>query len=624
MRLRIEHVALVGTTREVSFTPGLNIIQGGITTGKTTLMRLIRMLVGASVSNLPPEVKDNVSTLAGTLLIADERVDVVRPLVTTPTAKVAVATASGIALRLPALQRDQTASTTYGGWLLEKLGLPDLRVPTAPTKDDSDTTALSINDFTIYCRLVQERIDSSVLSVDQMQNVKRKQVFEVLYGIYDAHVAALEAERRGLSDEARALGAGARAFLRFLDDTPWQNRTALEAERSEASRRLDEINADDARQSRAAQRTGEAHRLRNEALRLDAEIASERNLVTRDAESVSQLEELLAQLETQSARLTKSIVAGSRLYDLEFEVCPRCASPVTKDRSDADHCYVCLQEPQAPVTREDLVAEQERLVTQINETDDLAASRREELSKRHASIATVDSERRRVGAELDRELNDFVSDRADGIAAQARERAAIEATVRRVDDYLKLYNRLEKSETRIAQLEDQITDLDARIEQGRAVEVESARRIDHLEGEFARFVEALGTPRFDGEPRAGINRKTYNPVLNGRSFEDLSSGGLKVLTNLAYIAAHHVTALDLQLELPHLLLIDGVTKNVGRDDYDQARVDAVFDQLLALGDRYGDRLQIIVAANDVPPQAADAVRLTLTESDRLVPDATDD
>jgi hypothetical protein len=99
----------------------------------------------------------------------------------------------------------------------------------------------------------------------------------------------------------------------------------------------------------------------------------------------------------------------------------------------------------------------------------------------------------------------------------------------------------------------------------------------------------------------------------------LSSGGLKVLANLAYALAHHLTALDFDLPLPGLLLIDGITKNVGRDEYDQARVDAVFATLLSIGAEHGERLQIIVAANDVPAAAEDRVALRLTPDDRLIP-----
>jgi hypothetical protein len=161
--------------------------------------------------------------------------------------------------------------------------------------------------------------------------------------------------------------------------------------------------------------------------------------------------------------------------------------------------------------------------------------------------------------------------------------------------------------------------LEADAEQANVVEATSAEKIERLEQHFAALVDAFGTPQFEGVPRAAINRRTFLPILNGRSFEELSSGGLKVLTNIAYALAHHLTALDFNLPLPGVLLIDGITKNVGRDEYDQARVDAVFAKLLEISEQHGDRLQIIVAANDVPPAVIDRVVLTLAADDRLIP-----
>ena len=70
------------------------------------------------------------------------------------------------------------------------------------------------------------------------------------------------------------------------------------------------------------------------------------------------------------------------------------------------------------------------------------------------------------------------------------------------------------------------------------------QRIDRLEAIFAGVVEEIGIPRFPGEPRAGINRDNYLPIVNGRSFSQLSSGGLKVLTNVAHALAHHESAIE--------------------------------------------------------------------------------
>lgn len=88
MRLRINSVALVGTSREVAFEPGLNVIEGPISTGKTALMRLLTVLLGGPYDGINPEVDESVSELAGEFLIEERTYSIVRRLVQTDTAPV--------------------------------------------------------------------------------------------------------------------------------------------------------------------------------------------------------------------------------------------------------------------------------------------------------------------------------------------------------------------------------------------------------------------------------------------------------------------------------------------------------------------------------------------------------
>ena len=49
MRLQVNEIRLEGADRSVSFSPGLNIITGPIASGKTTLVRYLRFLLGGSL-----------------------------------------------------------------------------------------------------------------------------------------------------------------------------------------------------------------------------------------------------------------------------------------------------------------------------------------------------------------------------------------------------------------------------------------------------------------------------------------------------------------------------------------------------------------------------------------------
>lgn len=96
---------------------------------------------------------------------------------------------------------------------------------------------------------------------------------------------------------------------------------------------------------------------------------------------------------------------------------------------------------------------------------------------------------------------------------------------------------------------------------------------------------------------------------------------MRVLVNIAYLLAHHRAALELDLPLPGLVMIDGINKNIGTAEYDAARIDDAWTQLIELSNTLGDQLQLVAAANDVPDRARPYVRLTLSADDRLIPTA---
>ena len=100
MRVRIDQISLLGTDRTVTFESGLNVITGPIASGKSTLLRLCRVLVGAGVEGMPQEVRKQVAAVSGKLQLGDESYDIVRPLNSSPSARIDVAGAAEN-LRLP-------------------------------------------------------------------------------------------------------------------------------------------------------------------------------------------------------------------------------------------------------------------------------------------------------------------------------------------------------------------------------------------------------------------------------------------------------------------------------------------------------------------------------------------
>jgi len=142
---------------------------------------------------------------------------------------------------------------------------------------------------------------------------------------------------------------------------------------------------------------------------------------------------------------------------------------------------------------------------------------------------------------------------------------------------------------------------------GRRDELATARsRVEDLSEAFDEILRRFTLPWLQS---AEVDQQTYLPVVNGRSLRDLSSGGMKTTTNVAYYLAVFVTALrDQEILLPSFLMLDSIRKASGTGKEDLARSERIYAYLQTLQElrRPPNPLprdfQLIVVDNDMPHQ----------------------
>ncbi|MGW6569263.1 hypothetical protein [Streptomyces sp. NPDC054975] len=621
MRLRIEEITLVGTSRTIRFEPGMNAIVGSMSGGKTATVSCLRALLGADVS-VVPELRGR--TIAGTVLVGDRRFRIVRPLVTTSNAMVEIAEVEGRGevWRLPASQLQAGYDATFRDWWRDVLQLPRLSVPRAPSDDTSPLVPVTISDYLMYCVLRQKEIDSSVFGTpdNYSKNIKRKYVFEILYGLYDPEAAGMRDRLRAVTTELAALTADANTLERILQTTAFASRAQLEVERQKTERELNHARQTDVDLADRIKLPGPTTvTLREGIAQTEAELARIAGAAEAEAVSVANLRELHGQLIAQSRRLTRALVAERLLNDFEFHTCPRCGSGVP-DRGDEHTCRLCLQTPPTLPAPSSLAAEQDRVIEQVTETEELIARSNNRLAQLQTALATQTQYRADLGEKLDRATSTYITDQADRIRRIAARQAQLEEHLARLDDGLALHDRLAGQAERVAELEREQEDLNSKIDATRHSNQAVSARLQKLDDAFEAVLRSFDAPRFDDQPGSYINKKTYLPVVDGRSFADLQSQGVEVLVNVAHVLAHqHVALNDGDIPLPNLLIIDGISSNVGHEGVDLERLRKMYASLLRTATEHVDRLQIIVTDNDSPPIEGIHRSLELSDTDRLVP-----
>jgi hypothetical protein len=622
LKLAIRKLSLVGTTREINFERGLNVVLGDLTTGKTPLMRALRVFLGTSYDGIIPEFS-HVSDLAGNLEIGDVTVSVVRRLVQSRDASVDIA-AEGFSARLPVRSPKRPGMPTYNSWFLEKFGLPELRVPTAPSKPaESATTPVSVADYLRYCRLTQDQIAKDILgSSEWFKDYKRRIVFRIYFGGYDAKVAQLQEQLREVESRLRTNVQQTHAFDQFLEGTVLANRADLKHELELAKGRVASSDERSAKLASASRKSPEAAQFGQAIIGFDAAIRDLEETQRSEMSALDQSEEIAKQLRAQSGRLTQAVVASSHFVDYEFRVCPRCSQMVEPGRAKGEDCYLCMQEPAEQLTRADLLAEQIRVEQQIDETEELIEVHKAAAERAAAEIEKTKEKRRRSSAALDRLTATYVSEHAQEIATNAAKRSAAASRVEQLETYSQLLAKADAARSSTQQLQLKRDGIEEQLERAEQIDRRASERMDHLEARFAEAGEALEIPRFTeaAEPRAAIGHADFEPIVNGRRVEQMG-GGMAVLVNVAYMIAIHRTAIELDLAIPGLMMIDGINQNLGRDEYDSRRYELIWRELIRLASDHSDRLQLIVATNDIPDfvEELDVVRVRLRPDDRLVP-----
>jgi len=619
--LQVNSVDLVGGDRSLALEPGVNVVVGPIATGKSTLVKLLRALFG-NVPSMPPEVEQNVSAIRASVTIGDETVSIMRRLVTTDTALVEVVNQDE-ALMLPASRPTATRDLTYSTWLLQRLDLPQIAVPAAPTRPESEPTTVSVADYLNYSFLRGDEIDNCVFGhTNAFRDIKRKYVFEIVYGLYDEGIAEIQSELRSVEAELTFLRGEQATTRRVFEGTELESIEAVRVALGDREHEIERLLLEESELAATSHAELGTASLRQAVEEASSALASRRMEVRSASAQLEDLDALVVQLHAQQTRIVRAILAEEALVDFEFVICPRCGQDLAPERGAVEACRLCLQPEPQHAHVDGLEAERERLEEQIRETVELLDARRQSLSDLEAEVDAADSRRAQLAAQLEEITATYVSDRQQSIAEAAAARATALAEAAKFRDYLTILERAETSESRISELATKRGKLREQLEESSARLRAGQENVDALNARFLEYVTRLEVPSFGEELTAHIDPVTYLPVVAGRRFETLSSQGLQVLVNVAHALAHHTVAIDRSLRLPGLLVLDGPSSNVGTEGFDAQRLVDVYDLLADVGAEYADSLQIIVVDNTIPARGEEWIRLRLEEDDRLVHGAT--
>lgn len=618
---KVRKVRLIAGTRSYDweFADGVNVIEGPVGVGKTSLLELIRWGLGGS-ARLSGAVLEVGRQLALTVEIEGEELMLLRGIATQKM-RIAVHDAEGQPLSMTQVGSPQ-AEDSISRFLLARLGIPAVSVPRSRANPAGRQTSISFNDVYDYMYLQQTEIDRSTINhVDGVRDPKRRSTFELIYGLIDEQTAKLRVEAGTLAGEIEQVQASVREIDGFVATVELPPREAIEerirsgegaaeALERELTRLRDEMRAADAGANPAVR---EAEELANGLT--DAITRRERAIA-----QVENLQRLRAQVVLDEQRTVKAMFAGAQLSAIEFRTCPRCLQPVLGEGHAPDSCVLCGQpEPLAlaSVTLED---ELERLRGQLAETDQLLDDATKQAAYADAEVQRLKVRSSAARQKADEQARDAVAPFVDRVA-QLSEKLGNLRSRRQADlEALAIRSDVERRHAVLQELKERQATMADRLARAQAEREQAMTRVEELSEAFDEILQEFKLPWY--EP-SEVDRQTYLPIVGGKRLEDLSSGGMKTLVNDAYFLAGFSYALRATSEtlLPSLMLIDTPRKNFGSNPDDSQTSERVYRWMRRLQDSYDPRsFQLIVADNDIPAEAEQFSVMSLSYDKPLIDD----
>jgi hypothetical protein len=603
VQVRIHGVWLATTegTVEYHFSSDLTVLAGQTGVGKTTLLELIKYGFGCN-GKLAPKAIEVVNDVILDITVGASRLRLARSL--DPRKGRAVRVTDLITQeRLPDHHTDD-AEPRLTTLLMTALGLPaDARAAATGGGSSKPGSRITFADVFSFMYIPQSEINKDIAhSQDSYLGAKRKAVFELLFGITNAEILAMQSEFNRLKGDVEKAETEHHSVLAFLRDSGTASRTdaqqdleAAIAEELEAAAALAKLR--EAIDPVSDRETGVLRDLLSEAERSLADARrTVVDLARQQAECVSERRRVKSDLD----RYQRMRDAGERLASIEFTVCPRCMQSLTSRPVPDGACRVCLQEDpvHGSLGGGDLY-EARQLSDQLDEMDDQLQVLAGQAAAATQAIGAREDLVKNLTADLDARTRDRITPRLQAFSDVVERKATSRARKQELEQVLRQWDRADDIGAAAGRYRAERERI--RSELAAAEENVRARRtalFADLDDEFQRTVDEMGIP---GVTAATIDPKSYLPLLNGGPFHSFSSGGgiitavqVAYWTSLLTVAIHTTGYVN---DYPTLLIIDTPQLALNAQ---VTLTSALYRRLSTQQDVGRGQVQLIIADNAIP------------------------
>ncbi len=623
LKLKVNFLVLVGAQKDyvVPFDTGLNIIYGDSDTGKSSILNLINYCLGASSLDTYEEIEMKgqhcllevdflgvTYTIKRDIFNAKAEIEVYR------------GTYKTIEETFPKFYSPNYVQIAEDGnfseFLLQAMRIPLVRIKEAPSKEVTRMVNLSFRDIFKYNYLDQDKIGSKKLFGENYAILtKLKETFKLMYNVLDEQITELEGRISVLLTDKNTLTTKNNSIASFLKETQVESLSELTLQKDNLEKELDELRiAIKQIDTEIIGGSEELNHLRNGISNLERNIRQNYQEHSTTELEIKQNIALRNEYRNDMRKMEATIEALDKfpkIADKKLD-CPLCDTVVNVSK---------LKEQFNDSDTKSIKGELNSLRRRMRDLDSIYKSLKDQEAKSIKEIKNTTSQLDEMRLLLDKQSVDIVSPYLNQRDALSYRAGTVQSDIKNSQHFYKIRLQQSVQDAEIVEIQRNIDELRETLGELK----KDAPSLDKILKELGEKVkEILVYVGVKNPTNIAISPTTYLPIIRGRNYESITSGGVRTVSSVAYFLSLMIYAVENPVNYPSFLMIDTITKYLGKvkerdlestnreEDEKEGMTDYekhenIYRYLLTLT-KYKDSFQLIIVDNDIPDTLYDNLK----------------
>lgn len=615
LKLKVNFLVLVGTQKDyiVQFDTGLNIIYGDSDTGKSSILNLINYCLGASSLDTYEEIeiKGQYCLLEVDLLGITYTIkrDIFNSKAEIEVYRGGYKTIEDTFPKFYSPNYIQVAEDgSFSEFLLQAMRIPLVRIKEAPSKEMTRMVNLSFRDIFKYNYLDQDKIGSKKLFGENYAVLIRlKETFKLMHNVLDEQITELEGRISVLLADKNNLVTKNNSVASFLKETQVDSLAELTIQKEALE--------------------NEFERLKEAIKEIDKEIIGGSEELNLLRSGISNLEVDIRQLYQDHSTIELEIkqnIALRNEYRNDMRKIEATIEALDKFPKIADKkldCPLCdtevnvskLKQQFADSDTKGIKGELNSLRRRMRDLDNLYKNLKEQEGLISKDIRDRTLELDEMRLLLDKQSVNIVSPYLNQRDALSYRAGTVQSDIKNSQHFYKI--RLQQSihDAEIVELERNIEELRNTLTNLKKDAPSLNKLLINLGEKVKEILVYVGVKN---PTNISISPTTFLPIIRGRNYESITSGGVRTVSSVAYFLSLMIYAIENPVNYPSFLMIDTITKYLGKvkerdlestnreEDEKEGMTDyekheKIYKYLLTLS-QYKDSYQLIIVDNDIP------------------------